>query len=108
MELETVLQKTETLLCDRSQQVSPDDQLENEHRLVMDASLNIVSLALENHMVDQMLAFYFNAMTTSFVQYTVDLTQPLHPNQFTLRLEKYTYHTHPIFAMAFFWGDLGL
>ena len=38
----------------------------------------------------------------------VDLTQPLHLLQFTLLLEKYTYHTHPIFAMAFFFGDLGL
>ena len=32
--------------------VSPDDQLENEHKLVMEASSNIVSLALENHIVD--------------------------------------------------------
>ena len=74
----------------------------------MEASSNIVSLALENRTVDQTLTYYFNALTAFSVQYTIDLTQPLHPNQFTLLLEKYTYHTHPIFAMTFFRGDLGL
>ena len=74
----------------------------------MEASSNIVSLALENRTIDQTLTYYFNALTASSIQYTIDLTQPLHPNQFTLLLEKYTYHTHPIFAMAFFRGDLGL
>ena len=42
--------------------------------LVMEASSNIVSLALENRTVDQMLTYYFNALTASFVQYTIDLT----------------------------------
>ena len=88
--------------------ISPDDQLENEHRLVMEASSNIVSLDLENRTVDKTLTYYFNALSASSVQYTIDLTQPLNPNQFTLLLEKYTYHTHPILAMTFFRGDLGL
>ena len=68
----------------------------------MEASSNIVSLALENCTIDQTLTYYFNALIASSVQYMVDLTQFLHPLQFTLLLEKYTYHTHPIFAMAFF------
>ena len=119
IELETALQKCETLLREKTQQiheleeipkipVSPDDQLETEHRLIMEASSNIVSLALENRTVDQTLTYYFNALTASSVQYTVDLTQPLHPLQFTLLLEKYTYHTHPVFSMSFFLGDLGV
>ena len=77
-ELEIALQKTETLLCERSQEVreleeiqkipvSPDDQLENEHRLVMEASSNTISLALEKHIVDQMLTYYFNAMIASSI-----------------------------------------
>ena len=109
VELDTMLQRTEALLCEKTQQVceleevskipaSPDNQLENEHRLVMEASSNIVSLALENHTVDQTLTYYFNALIASSVQYTIDLTQPLHPNQFTLLLGKYTYHTHLVFA----------
>ena len=74
----------------------------------MEASLNIVSLALEHRTVDQTLSYYFNAITASFVQYAIDLTQQLQPLQLTLLLEKYTYHTHPILAMSFFWGDLCL
>ena len=74
----------------------------------MEASSNIVSLALENRTVDQMLTYYFNALTPSSVQNTIYLAQPLHPLQFTLLLEKYSFHTHPIFAMAFFRGDLCL
>lgn len=119
IELETALQRSETLLREKSQQireleeipkipVSKKDQLENEHRLLMEASSNIVSLALENRTADQTLTYYFNALTASSVQYTVDLTQPLHPVQFSLLLEKYTYHTHPILAMSFFRGDLCL
>ena len=61
-ELETALQRSNTLLREKSQQireleeipkipVSPDDQLENEHRLIMEAS-SLVSLALENRTVD--------------------------------------------------------
>ena len=38
----------------------------------------------------------------------MDLTQPLPPHQLTLLLQKYSYHTHPILAMAFFWCDLYL
>ena len=88
--------------------VLPDEQLETEHRLVMEASSNIVSLALEHRTVDQMLTYYYNAITASFVQYAVDLTQPLPPHKLTVLLEKYPYHTHPIFAMSFFRGDLCL
>ena len=113
VELEPALQRSETLLREKTQQireleevpkipVSSDDQLKTEHRLVLEASSNIVSLALENRTVDQTLTYYFNALTTSSIQYTVDLTQPLHPLQFTLLLEKYTYHAHPILAMSFF------
>ena len=61
--METALQEVETLLRERTQQVrelevvpkipiSPDDQLENEHRLVLEASSDLVSLALENRTVD--------------------------------------------------------
>ena len=32
--------------------VSPDDQLETEHRLVLEASSNLVNLALEDRTVD--------------------------------------------------------
>ena len=88
--------------------ISPDDQLETEHRLVLEASSNLVNLALEDRTVDQTLTYYFNALTSCSVQYSIDLTQPLHSNQFTLLLEKYTYHTHPILTMSFFRGDLAL
>ena len=74
----------------------------------MAASSNIVSLALEHYMVDQMLTYYFNAIATTSVQYLIDLTQPLHPLHLTTLLEKYTYYTHRIFAMIFFRGDLCL
>ena len=74
----------------------------------MEASSNMVSLALEDRIVDQTLTFYFNALTASSVQYTTDLTQPLPPHQLTILLEKYSYHTHPILAMTFFQGDLCL
>ena len=58
MELEKALKEAETLLRERTQQVheleevpkipiSSDDQLETEHRLVMQASSNLVNLALE-------------------------------------------------------------
>ena len=118
-ELEKALQEAETLLRERTQMVreleeipkipvSPDDQLETEHRLVLEASSNLVNLALEDRTVDQMLTYYFNALTSCSIQYSIDLTQPLHSNQFTLLLEKYTYHTHPILAMSFFRGDLAL
>ena len=79
-----------------------------EHKMIMVASSNIVSLALENHTVDQMLTYYFNAIIASSVQYLINLTQPLPPLQFTTLLEKHTYYTHPIFAMSFFQGDLCL
>ena len=82
--------------------------MEIEHMLVMAASSNIVSLALEHHTVDQMLAYYFNDIIATLVQYFIDLTQSLHPLQFTTLLEKYTYYTHQIFAMKFFQGDLCL
>ena len=60
IDLETALQKVETLLTERAEQiweleevpkipVLPDEQLEMEHRMVMEASSNIVSfLALED------------------------------------------------------------
>ena len=87
-DLEAALQKAETLLRERAQQireleedpkipVSPDEQLETEHRMVMEASSNIVSLALEDRTVDQTLTLYFNALTASSIQYATDLTQPL-------------------------------
>ena len=74
VELEQALQKTEALLRERTQQVheleeipkipvSPDDQLETEHRLILEASSNIVSLALESRSVDQTLTLYYNALT---------------------------------------------
>ena len=85
MELEKALQEAKTLLRERMQQVyeleevpkipiSPDDQLKTEHRLVMEASSNLVNLALESRTVDQMLTYYYNALTFCFVQYTIDLT----------------------------------
>ena len=74
----------------------------------MEASSNIVSSALEHHMVDQTLTYYYNTITASSVLYAVDLTQPLQPLQLTILLEKYPYHTHPIIAMSFFQGDLCL
>ena len=55
-----------------------------------------------------MLTYYFNAIAATFVRYSIDLTQPLHSLQLTTLLEKYTYYTHPIFAMSFFRGDLCL
>ena len=88
--------------------VLPDDQMEMEQRLLMAASSNIVSLALEHRMVNQTRTYYFNAITTTSVQYSIDLTQPLHPLQLTTLLEKYTYYIYPIFAMSLFWGDLCL
>ena len=95
--MEQALHKVETLLREKTQQVSeleeipkipvsPDEQLETEHRLVMEASSNIVSLALETRSVDQTLTLYFNALIVSSIQYTTDLTQPLPPNQLTLLL----------------------
>ena len=91
IELEQALHKAETLLREKAQQVreleeipkipvSPDEQLETEHRLVMEASLNIVSLALETRSVDQTLTLYFNALLASSIQYITDLKQPLPPN----------------------------
>ena len=74
----------------------------------MEASSNIVSLALESRSVDQTLTMYYIALTASAVQYFVDLTQSLSPNQLTLLLHKYSYYTHPILAMTFFRGDLCL
>ena len=74
----------------------------------MEASSNIVSLALESRSVDHTLTLYYNALTASAVQYATDLTQPLPPNQFTLLFQKYSYFTHPILAMTFFRGDLCL
>lgn len=74
----------------------------------MEASSNIVSLALEHRTVDQTLTYYYNAITASSIQYAVDLTQPLQPHQLTILLRKYPYHTHPIIAMSFFLGDLCL
>ena len=76
-ELEEALHRAEMLLRERTQQireledvpkipVSPDDQLETEHRLVMEASSNIVSLALESTSVDQTLTLYFNALTACY------------------------------------------
>ena len=118
-ELQKALHEAEALSRERAQQVremeevpkipiSPDDQLETEHRLVMEASSEIVSLALESRSVDQTLTMYYNALTASAVQYSVNLTQPLSPNQLTLLLHKYSYYTHPILAMTFFRGDLCL
>ena len=85
-DLEWALQHTEALLREQTQQVreledvpkipvSPDEQLETEHRLVMEASSNIVSLALESRSVDQTLTLYYNALTASAIQYSTDLTQ---------------------------------
>ena len=74
----------------------------------MEASSNIVSLALEHRTVDQTLTYYYNALTASSVQYAADLTQPLPPHQLTLLLQKYSYYTQSILAMSFFWGDLCL
>ena len=88
--------------------ISPDDQLETEHRQLLEASSNLVNLALEDRTVDQTLTYFFNSLTSCSVQYSVDLTQPLPSNQLTLLLEKYTYYTHPIIAMSFFRGDLAL
>ena len=50
MELEKALQEAETLLREEVPKtpISPDDQLETEHRLVMEASSNLVNLALES------------------------------------------------------------
>ena len=39
----------------------------------MEASSNIVSLALEHRTVDQTLTYYYNALTASSVQYATDL-----------------------------------
>ena len=83
--LEKALQEAEALSRERAQQVremeevpkipiSPDDQLETEHRLVMESSSNIVSLALESRSVDQTLTLFYNALTASAVQYSTDLT----------------------------------
>ena len=88
--------------------ISLDDQLETEHRLVMQASSNMVDLALEQRSVDQTLTLYYNSLTASSVQYSTDLTQPLPPHQLTLLLQKYSYYTHPILAMTYFRGDLCL
>ena len=74
----------------------------------MEASSNIVSLALEHCTVDQTLTYYFNALAATSIQYSINLTQSLHPLQLTTLLEKYTYYTHHIFAMSFFQGDLYL
>ena len=74
----------------------------------MEASSNIVSLALESRSVDQTLTLYYNALIASVVQYSTNLTQPPPPNQLTLLLQKYSYYTHPILAMSFFRGDLCL
>ena len=63
MKLEATLQKAETLLREKAQQIREleevlkipvlrDEQLETEHKLVMEASSNIVSLALEDRIVD--------------------------------------------------------
>lgn len=76
--LEGAFQSAERLLCEKEQQiceleevpkipVSPDEQLETEHRLIMAASSNIISLALEHQTVDQTLTYYFNAITTTSV-----------------------------------------
>ena len=89
--LENTLQEAEALLREKTQLVreleeipkipiSPDDQLETEYRLVLEASSNLVNLALEDRTVDQMLTHYFNALTSCSIQYSIDLTQPLHPN----------------------------
>ena len=97
IDLERALHQAEALLRERTQQVrelenvpkipvSPDEQLETEHRLVMEASSNIVSLALESRSVDQTLTLYYNALTASAIQYSIDLTQPLPPHQLTLLL----------------------
>ena len=86
-QLEGAFQNAERLLREREQQirkleeipkipVSSYDQLEIEHRLIMTSS-NIISLDLEHRTVDQMLTYYFNAITTSSVQYSIDLTEPL-------------------------------
>ena len=76
IDLEAVLQKAETLLRERAQQIREleevskipvlsDEQLEIEHKLVMEASSNIVSLDVEDCTVDQTLTFYFNALISS-------------------------------------------
>ena len=115
VELEQTLQKTEALLRERTQQVremeeipkipiSPNDQLETEHRLLMQASSNMVDLALEHRSADQTLTLYYNSLTASSVQYSTVLTQPLPPHQLTLLLQKYSHYTHPILAMSFFRG----
>ena len=63
MQLEDALQRAERLLRKRAQQireleeipkipVSLDDQLETKLRLIMEASSNLVSLALEHRTVD--------------------------------------------------------
>ena len=91
IELEKALQEAEALLREKMQLVreleeipkipiSPDDQLETKHGLILEASSNIVNLALEDRTVDQTLTYYFNALTSCFVQYSIDLTQPLHSN----------------------------
>ena len=58
--------------------VLPDDELETEHQMIMAASSSIVSLALEHRTVDQTLSYYFNAITTSSVQDSTDLTKLPH------------------------------
>lgn len=118
-QLEKALQEAENLSRERARQIreleeipkipiSPDEQLETEHRIVMQASSNMVDLALEHHSVDQTLTLYYNSLTASSVQYSTDLTQPVPPHQLTLLLQKYSHYTHPILAMSFFRGDLCL
>ena len=108
--LEKALQEAETASRERAQLVreleeitkmpiSPDDQLETEHRIVMQASSNMVDLALEHHSVDHTLTLYYNSLTASSIQYSIDLTQPLSPHQLTLLLQKYSIPTPSLLCL---------
>ena len=84
---ESAFQNIERLFWEREQQIHEleeilkiritlDDQLATKHRMIMVASSNIVSLALEHRTMDQMLTYYFSAITATSVQYSIDLTHP--------------------------------
>ena len=78
--MEATLQSAKSLLCERAQQireleeipkilVSPDDQLEMEHRLIMENSSNIVSLALENICIVTMVPMLLKSTSTFPMKY---------------------------------------
>ena len=67
--------------------VSPDEQLENDHRLIMTTSSNVITLALELQIVNQMLSFFYNTIFASSVQHCIDLTN-LYPHLISPRFCK--------------------